>query len=277
MICTVDGVRFVGRSVGLSHEIEPARIHAAIHRGYSEGSPPVSVQARRPGPVHHRLGCVTPETGIRIKTSLAAIGRGRGLTTPVDSEIRTLESRLEAMETDGGVPNSDRRAVAADGAITTELREQVSELRGRLAVRRDHDLPTGPTAAALEAAVGDLSAAETDAIAAEQALERARATARGQRDRLSARMTIEDDLGNARRRARASLVDQLRDAYTAALRACPGGDTDSPFDVDSVSAGLALAKLARFDAPVVLAVERFADPGAASAWLDAPVLGLEFR
>jgi hypothetical protein len=43
-------------------------------------------------------------------------------------------------------------------------------------------------------------------------------------------------------------------------------------DAGPVTARLALARVAELSAPVVLAVRRFPDAGAAVDWLDAPVV-----
>jgi hypothetical protein len=87
-------------------------------------------------------------------------------------------------------------------------------------------------------------------------------------------MHLEDEVANLERRVRSALVDRFRDAYAAAVADVPGGSGDpgDPFDVDPLTAGLAVARVADFDAPVVVVCDRFGSAQAASRWLAAPVV-----
>ncbi len=79
-------------------------------------------------------------------------------------------------------------------------------------------------------------------------------------------------MANERRESRAALADAVRERVDAAVVAVPGTSATRLADADPVTARLALARVARLDAPVVLAARRFPDAAAAVGWLDAPVL-----
>jgi hypothetical protein len=265
----------VGHALDPDLDLSPTRVATAVRSGAVEGSPPIRVLARRPPPVHERVGCVHPDMGLRVRTALAAAGRALGLRVPADAEVERLDARIEEREREVGNLDDRRAAVAEASTSTDRLRETVAETRGRLQARRENDLAREQTATELETAVSELAAVETEAIAARQALTQARLTARERRTELERRLELEDALANARRRARRQLVDRLRDRYAAAVRAAPGcAEPADPFDVDAVTAALAVARIARFEAPVVCAAGRFPDAAAAAAWLDAPVVRL---
>ena len=278
MICRVGTARYRGRAVDLPADLDPERLARAVRSGEvpagDDGRPRLAVHCRRPAPVHDRVGCITPDTGIRIRTALAAAGRARGLGTPHDPAIRRLEARHERLVPPGeATPDlaETRAALAEASAATDRHQERVAAARGRLQARREADLPADPAAEDLEAAAGELAAAETAAVAARQALDRDRDRARAHRERLAERFRVADALANRRRAARAALVERLAGAYAAAVRAAPGPDPEDPFAADPVTAALAVARVARGTAPVVLAVDRFPDAGAAAAWLGTPV------
>lgn len=273
MILAVGDQSRTGRVVHLERSLDPERVARAVRTGRAGGSPPVLVHARTPASVHERVGCIRRDMRVTVRTALAAAGRARGLRTGADPEIRRLQRRLAAFDPPASPPD--------EGSATPEdpaaLREAVATLRGRLTARRAHDLPTDAIEAELAETVSELAATETAAIAAEQARETRRREARRERDRLADRLRVEDRLANARRRARAALVDRLRGAYETAVAAVPGADPGDPFDADGVTASLAVARVARLAAPVVVSVDRFSDPRSASAWLGAPVIRLDFR
>ena len=282
MILRVGERHRAGRAVTCRADVSPTRLAAAVRRDSAlDGEPPLQVLGRTPGPVHDHVGCVHPGMGLKVRTALAKAGRARGLRTPLDPEIADLRRRIDAIDApEADDARAERRAVARAGAETDRLAEQVAEERGRLAARREagaDGTASEDGESALERAVGDLAAVETEAVAARQDHDRKRAALRSTRDRLADRMSLEDDLANARREARAWLVGQLQDAFEAALRGLPGPETSpgaDPFDVPPVPAALAIARVARPAAPVVVATERFADAEAAAAWLAAPVLRL---
>ena len=277
MICHVGERTLVGRAVDCPLDIAPARVAAAVRvTGPVDGDPPLRVTCRRPGRVHDHVGCIHPEMGLRVRTALARAGRDRGLSTPVDDRIEALADRLAAFSSPEAGPRAEREAVAAAGAETDHLAERVAERRGRLHARREAGADADGAAATLEAAVADLAEVETAAVAARQAHDRAYEATRDSRARLAERFALEDDLANARREARAWLVDRLRDAYVAALAAVPGidGVPTDPFAAPAPAAALAVARVARPEAPLVVAGDSFADADAAAAWLGAPVIRL---
>jgi chromosome segregation ATPase len=274
VICTVDGTTRRGRTVTLSTTVDPTAVARAVREGEaSVGDTTISVSSRQAHAVHERVGCVRPEMGVRARAALAEAARVRGCRTHLDSEIRACRNRLADMEqTD--VPTTEQRERLANARGKTDrLREEVAEMRGRLTARREAKGAGEAAAEQFRDAARDLSEAETTAAATRQRLARQRREARTARDHLEQRFALEDDLANLRRDARRRLVAQVRPAYESAVAAVPGSPADSdPFDVDPVTAALAVARVADFDAPVVLACDRFEDERAASAWLGAPVI-----
>ncbi|MEF8838622.1 MAG: hypothetical protein V5A18_03850 [Haloarculaceae archaeon] len=257
-------------------DVSPARLARAVRSGVAvDGDPALVVQSRSPGPVHQHVGSIHPDMGLKVRTALARAGRTRDMRTPFDNRIAELRRRLEAIEVPERDARAERRTVARTGSEADRLAERVAEHRGRLEAHREAGEDVESVAGDLEAAVAGLADVETAAVAARQEHDRKRAAVRSARNRLDDRLALEDDLANARRAARACLVERLTDAYEAALRALPGQNcAPEPFDVAPVPASLAVARVARPDAPVVVAADRFEDAGAAAAWLDAPVIRL---
>lgn len=168
-----------------------------------------------------------------------------------------------------------RRAAAATATETAAIRERVAAARGRLEARRDHGLDTAAAAEELADAIADLSEAETESAAAEQQLGRVRTAVRERRDLQERQFELEDRLANLRRRARSDLVGAVQNEFATTLAAVPEYQPgDDPLDAPPVPAALAIASLAALRAPVVLAIDRFDSPGAASEWLDAPVIDI---
>lgn len=274
MICRVDGAVRRGRVVTLDEDLHPETVARAVRDGRAtEDGTTVAVTARTPHPVHERVGCLSPEMALRIRTALAIAARARGLGTPYDRTLQRARQRLAAFEDPDVETKAARKRLATAQAETDRLRERVATIRGRVQARETHDLPTDPAREQLEDAARKLSEVETEATAARQSLDREQQRARRAREDLEERFRLEDRVGNFERRARAHLVEQVRDAYAAAVADVPGvADPSDPFGVDSLSAGLAVARVADFDTPVVIAGERFESARAASRWLGAPVV-----
>jgi hypothetical protein len=273
----VNGVGYRGRAVTVASTADPTLVARAVREGEAtEDGQTVLVQSQRPHQVHERVGCLHTEMGLRTRTALAEAGRARGLSTPHDDALEAAREELRGLAPETVDTTPQRRAVATASAETDRLRERVAETRGRLAERRDANRETDEVTADLEAAARDLSEAETSAVAARQNLSRQREEARTARNTLDRRLALEDEVANLRRQARRALVERLRDAYAAAVDAVPGGSggVPDPFEAEPVTAGLAVARVADFDGPVVLACDRFADADAAAAWLGAPVIRL---
>jgi len=293
-----------GPAVDLSDAPVEGDTAAAAVRGDTQSgvSTAVSVACLQPSPVHERAGYVRPGMGLRVRTALAAAARSRGLTAPQDERRRAVYERLGALD-----PPSDpdlaaaRRRVAGTTDEVERLRERVATLRGRLSAAREAGRDAGEIEAELNATARDLAEAETERAAAREAVERARRRARKARDRRERRRRLEEKLANLARDARAHLAAFLREEFAAALALVPGrGDTGTPdrptgtgsarratgaevadrsdprasdpFDADPVPAALAVCRVARLRAPVVLDCGRFADPGSAADWLDARVV-----
>lgn len=273
MICRVDGSASRGRVVRLPQSVDPETVARAVRTG-PDGSGSLSVVARAPHPVHERVGCLRPGMAVRTRTALAEAARARGYRTACDAALERARERLAEVDA-GDVETADaRKDVAAAAADTDRLRERVATIRGRLQARSEHDTDTEPASERLEAAARELSEVETTAAAARQTLDRKRREAREVRDTLEARMRLEDRVANLERQARAALVDRVRGAYATAVADAPGGPDDpaDPFDVDGLTAAMAVARVADFDAPVVVACDRFESGRAASRWLGAPVV-----
>jgi hypothetical protein len=274
VICHVGETVYRGRVVTVEESVDPRALWRAIREGEAtDRGTDIAVQARTPGPVHERVGCLHPEMGLHVRTALAEAARSRGYTTALDERIDMLGQRLAELSVEGVETTDQRRAVAEASADTERLQETVAERRGELQTRREEG-DAGGTAEQFRATARELSEAETAAIAARQTLDQRRQAARDARDGLNRRMGLEDDLANARREARRRLVERTRDLFSRAVRSVPGGPgtVTDPFAVDALTAGLAVARIVDLAAPVVLACERFDSPRAASAWLDAPVV-----
>jgi hypothetical protein len=270
----VDGRAYRGPAVDLRDApATPAAVLAGL-RGEDRDARSVRVEAPAPGPVGRTLGAVDGERGID-RSVLAAVARSRGLRTSVDAEIERLEERLTAIDPPGVDRRAARRRLAEATADTERLREEVAERRGRLRARRDDDRPTAAAADDLAAATDRLVEAETERIAACQRLDRARSAARRTRDARERRLKLEDRIENRRRPARRRLAERILPAVAAALSTAPGGPgrtAAGPLPSDSVIGELAAYRCGRPATAVVVAAGPFANPRAASAWLDAPVL-----
>lgn len=287
MICQVGDRAFAGRAVDLPGAIDPATVAMAVREGHAtlDSGTTVAVLARTAGPLHERVGTITPETPIRPRTALAAAARSLGWTTPVDDDLARARERLACSEPASEADDSDPAALRRRLAETTEeverLRERVAETRGRVRAA-DGEAPAGERADpadhadSLAEAVADLSEVETAAAAAREDHRAARTEARAARDRLRDRLRRRDAVANLEREARAHLVDRARPCYESALATVPGvACPAAPFDGPPDAMALAVARVGDLAAPVVLACDRFADASAAARWLDAPAIRLE--
>ena len=250
-----------GRAVDCS-DLSPAadRVVAAVRDETADrsDSAPLSVTCPTAGPVHDHVGLVSPSMTLRTRTALADVD------VPAAPDLERARRRLAGTE-----------------SAVDECRERVATLRGRIQARREDGRETTGLEGELAEATAELSEHETERAAAREALSMARREARASRDARERRRRLEDRLANLKRTARDHLVEAVRDRYAAAVTAAPGearpaddgspADAD-PFAVDDVTAALAVARVADVRAPVVLACDRFADPAAAAAWLDAPVI-----
>ncbi|MCU4802144.1 hypothetical protein OB920_17345 [Halobacteria archaeon HArc-gm2] len=277
MILRVGGQTFCGavvdlRDVDVDASSDGASIAAAIRGEESR----CGVHCPPASPVHARAGYVRPGMGLSTRTALAAAGRSRGLDTPSDDELAAVRSELAAL--DGDETECPSAPTTAPDADRERLRERVAELRGRVQALESTDRDASNARSKLRDAARRLSELETERVAAVETRERSRAL----RDRRERRLKLQDRGANLERDARAHLVADLREEFAAAvdsLQAVSAGgatanDRDHPFDVDPVTAALAILRIAAVRAPVVLTVDRFEHPAAAARWLAAPVVRL---
>lgn len=247
---------------------------AALVAAIRDDPSPYTVECPQPGPVHDRAGVLVPEMGLETKTALAAAARSRGIETDHDDRIERLADDLAALT--ASIEDDHSPASGPPPGDVARLRERTAELRGQVSALEAADADPTDARARLRETAARLSELETRRIAAEQTRERTREL----RDRRERRLRLEDRLANARRDARAALVEAVRVEYAAAVDAVSVADPADPFDAPPPSAALAVLRVADVRAPVVLdvalpdAAEWVTTPDTLASWLDAPVLRL---
>jgi len=293
VICRLDHAVWSARVVRLAPDTKPERVACAIRTdGHVTARPgerpeetrqaetgtdertPIYLACPEPTSVHDHVGCVRPNLRLRTRTALATAARSRGLATPHDDEIRATRGALDEFEVADESLERYRAQVAETAEAVERAREDAAEARGRLRERRENGLATDAAERRLEEVLAALSEAETEAIAARERYERERARRRTRLDERDRRLRLEDRLGNLERRARKQLTERVREEFERALTAVPNArsEAEKPFDADPVDAALAIARLGRLRAPVVVAVDRFDSPTAAAQWLSADVV-----
>jgi len=273
MYVETDDWRREGRAVDLTEENVSASDVVRAIRGAETG---VRVDCPPPGDTHEHVARVPPETFDR-RAALAAAARALGHTAPSQSTLDTTRVELAELSPPAVDVATARRRVAETGAAEDRLRERVAELRGRLQARRTTGADTTAVEAQLDEAASRLSEAETERIAAEQALERAETEARAARDHRERRFELEDRVANLERETRRELATAVWDRFRSALWAVPGdatvGASPGTYAGDGVTAALAVARIAPLDAPVVVdGCDRFDGVESAASALDAPVI-----
>ena len=215
------------------------------------------------------VAVVAPGLSLARREALVAAARSRGEPTSVDAELDRARERLSDLGEP--VPSlADLRRRVADAEADLEAkRERVATLRGRLQETDD-----GAVAAAYREAIRELSEAETERAAAEEALADARERARRARDEREERLRLEDRVANLERRRRRELAASVRPAVDAAVAEAPGSEASSFARAAPVTAALALVRVGRLRTPVVLACRRFDGAADAEAWLGSPVVRL---
>jgi hypothetical protein len=269
----VDGRTYEGRAVDLTGTDVSA---AAVVESVDAADPPIHVDCPTPGDAHEHVRRLPPGAFDR-RAALAAAARALGHTSPARSALEDARSELADLSAPPVDVDAARRRVAETGETEERLRERVAELRGRLQARREVEADTTAVETQLDEATSRLAEAETERIAAEQALERAETVARGARDRRERRLELEDYVANREREVRRDLAAAVWDRFRAALQCVPGtttaGATPGTYDGDRVTAALAVARLAPLDAPVVVdGLDRIDGAEAAAAILEAPVI-----
>lgn len=222
-----------------------------------------------PGPAHDDLGRLPPREFDR-RRAFAAAARSLGERPPNADALADARTALASL--DPPAPGTDGRSVTSeDTRSIAELREHVARLQGRLRERRDRGLDTEGIEAELRAATRALSEAETRRIASDEAAVRDRERNRTAFDARERRLELEDRVGNLERAARAALADRVRPAVETALERLPCADRTLE-DAADVTIGFAVARVARFDAPLVLASPGpFPNVAAAARWLRTDV------
>ncbi len=265
---------FRGRAIDLSGEsTAPKDVVAAVRSNI--GSERISIDCADPGPAHEHVGWITSEMAIRLRPALAAIARSLGMDAPQDGKIAHVEERMCSLDIDDVSLRAERRRVADASGSEIRLRERVAALRGRVQALREVEGSSDNAESELRSVTQELAETETKRIAAEQTLEAARGRQQYARDTREQRLRLRDRKANLERRARRHLVRQVHERFVTAIEAVPGqGRTMTPgtFEGDSVTAALALARVARIRAPVVLASDRFDTAEAAANCLHSPVL-----
>ncbi|ELZ76018.1 hypothetical protein C455_15373 [Haloferax larsenii JCM 13917] len=275
-----DGTTIQGRGIDLSafdidadSVVDSIRCSTADQRG-------LHIDCPDPGPGHDRLA-VVPLPSFSRSHALAAAGRSRGLTTPVDDELDRIETRLADIESDTDTDESlealraARRRLATAGADEDRLRERVATLRGQLNAHRDADDEDAAAAVKTELVetTTKLSEVSTERIAAEQRLSTLEQDARRSRDTREERLRLQDALDNRRREARQYLADTLEAEFESAVRELHKRGADvADSRAEHVVPTLAAVKLADFCAPVVLTARFFSDASTAAQVLDTPVI-----
>jgi hypothetical protein len=282
---TIDGVCRRGRALDLRGDgLSPATLVAAVRAASTPGAtvsprPRVHVDCE-PGGVVHAHVCRIPSETFDLRDALAAAARSHDVVAPTVSRLERARAELQeaAYEPTEVDPSRAKRRVADTERTERRLNERVAALRGRLDALREVGADTADVEAELAETVGTLTEVETDRIAAEQRLVQLERVARAARDRRQRRLRLADHLDNCRRQVRRELVASVYDEFAAAVEALPGdadpGTEPSEYAGDRTTAALAVACLARLDAPVVLAADRFGSPAEAATRLDAPVLRL---
>lgn len=248
--------------------------------GDSTGGPPASPEGpvSDPSEVLRRV-----PTGTTLRTELAAAARSRGMTSSVASELSRLHASIDSVEIPSVELERARKRVAETTGETERLKERVATIRGDVRTRRAVDVDTAESLADLEEAAAALSAAQTERIAAEQALESARERAAVARDERERRLKLRDRLANRLRDARSELATATYPSFRRAIVAVPGGEQATPgdgpsaYDGSSLAASFAAVRISAIDGPVALgpdAAARFErwDGPSAETVLGVPVV-----
>jgi len=268
-----DGAEHAGRAVELG-DADPATVAAALREGSQIACP-------TPSAAHEHVGVIRPETSVSLRAALAAAARTRGASAPEDDEIAALEAKRGEIEAEQVDLKSARERLAAAGTTEQELRERMARLGGKAEARRELDADDDGVEADLRETAAALSEAETERIAAEQALEAARERARAERDKRERRRRLSDRIENRRRKARERLATAWYDDFCDALGRVPtpepvsAGESPAAYESDGASAALAVAALADLRAPVVAACGRFESARAAHETLNVPVIRVQ--
>lgn len=215
------------------------------------------------------VAVIAPGLSLNRREALVATARSLDIETSVDAAIDEIRAELESLPESVPSRADARLRVARTASELEAKRERVATLRGRVRESGDEKLGTE-----YRAAIGALSEAETEHVAAKEVLEKTRGRARTARDSRDRRLRLEDRLGNAERAARAELVAAVEPAVDAAASKISVRDTETFEEATPISAALALARVGRIETPIVLACRRFPNRDTAERWLGTPVYRL---
>lgn len=256
---------FDGRAVDLTDVSVTAQ---AVVNAISGDSPQISIECEPPGLVHEFVGHIHAGITISRRSALAAAARSRGMTTPHDAELQTVNARLTELEPPAITVRSARKRVAETGAECERLQESVAAQRGRVQALREIGEDATDAETELRDTIAALSEQETERLAAEQALTQAEKQAREARNQRERRLRLEDSAANLQRAARRSLAAEVTPAFEEAVADVPEGTPEA------VATALAVARIAEIRAPVVLAEPWFETSTVAADWLSTPVIRL---
>lgn len=216
--------------------------------------------------LHDHVALIAPGLSLRRREALIAVARSLGLETSVDAAINELRAELESLPEP--VPSrADARLRVAETASELESkRERVATLRGRVRETDVEELKDE-----YRDSIRALSEAETEHIAAQEALKKSRDRARAARDSRDRRLRLEDKLGNVERTARTELVAAVEPAVEKAILEISADEVETVDDATPISTALAIARVGRIETPIVLACRRFPNRDAAERWLGVPV------
>ncbi|GAB3705565.1 DUF7856 family protein [Halorubrum pallidum] len=197
-------------------------------------------------------------SGTSLRRELAAAARSRGRESSVRAELAELRDRIASIAVPAVDLDGARRRVADAGGEEGRLRERVATLRGDVRARRAVDAATDDALSELKSTAAALANAQTDRIAAEQALDRTRARAARVRDVHERRLKLADRLKNRRRDARDELAREIYPEFRDALSVVPGvvpadaGPDPSEYDGPRLAASLAAVRIADVDGPIAI-------------------------
>lgn len=233
------------------------------------------VTASEPGSLHDHIGLIRPGMDFDCRVALAAAGRSLGLEAPQSGAIAQLERQIEAIDPETPDLRAARRQAAEAGQDVAALEEHVARTSGRLNARQEAGLSTEDLEDRLTELTRELTEAETDAIAAREALARAERQAAAARDARAKRLSLVDRRENRRREAREWFLDVLVAPFKRALRGLPTGTepvAPAEYAGPNQEAALVIARIAALGAPVVLAESPFETAIAARGALNVPVI-----
>lgn len=272
-----------GWDVDTEAVVDAVRAASAVGpRPRRSARPTVRVDCEPAGPVHAHL-CRLPPRSLDLHDALVAAARSRESVPPSTSRLERARRDLAAAEQTVDAPELTpaKRRVADTAERTRRLDERVATLRGRLQAARELGGDTSAIEADLADAMAELTESETERIAAEQRLTQVERATRSARDARQRRLRLADRVANLRRLVRRELVESVYDDFRTAVETLPvdadvadAGESPSEYRGDPTAAALAVARVARLDAPLVLLDSPFGSPAEAATRLDAPVLHL---